>query len=199
MCVRSHKNVCGINVCVSGWKGRGRDVEEKSATVDHHIIKKKSDSANSVSVRIQITNKCRTLLNRPLAIIAGPTRYFQNLWRLPVYLAINPHHVTNRFVTGNDLLSQGYMKWSWPLLDRQELNWPTHPSQLSPPHSIAPVSPDKKPWSSDHSTHSKSCVSVPSLIHYFSLNGNEVNSTPEVWSGRKLVLLFPIKKIFMHI
>ncbi len=133
MCVRSHKNVCGINVCVSGWKGRGRDVEEKSATVDHHIIKKKSDSANSVSVRIQITNKCRTLLNRPLAIIAGPTRYFQNLWRLPVYLAINPHHVTNRFVTGNDLLSQGYMKWSWPLLDRQELNWPTHPSQLPPP------------------------------------------------------------------
>lgn len=174
MCVRSHKYVCGKNVCVSGGKGRGRDVEEKSATVDHHIIKKKSDSANSVSVRIQITNKCRTLLNRPLAIIAGPTRYFQNLWRLPIYLAINPCHVTNRFVTGNDLLSQGYMKWAWPLLDRQELNWPTHPSH--PPHhhhhifplcSIGPVSLDKKPWSSDHSTHSKSCVSIQNLIHYF--------------------------------
>lgn len=150
MCVRSHKYVCGKNVCVSGGKGRGRDVEEKSATVDQHIIKKKSDSANSVSVRIQITNKCRTLLNRPLAIIAGPTRYFQNLWRLPIYLAINPRHVTNRFVTGNDLLSQGYMKWAWPLSDRKELNWPTHPSP-PPPHptslplrSIGPVSLDKK-------------------------------------------------------
>lgn len=42
MCVRSHKNVCGKNVCVSGGKGRGRDVEEKSATVDHHIIKKRA-------------------------------------------------------------------------------------------------------------------------------------------------------------
>lgn len=77
--VCSHKKVCGKNVCGSGGKGRGRDAEEKSATVDHHIIKKKSDSTNSVSVHIQITNKCRTLLNRPLAIIAGPTRYFQNL------------------------------------------------------------------------------------------------------------------------
>lgn len=52
---------------------------KKCAIVAYHIIKKKSDSANSVSVRIQITNKCRTLLNRPLAIIAGPTRHFQNL------------------------------------------------------------------------------------------------------------------------
>lgn len=42
MCVRSHKYVCGKNVCVSGGKGRGRDVEEKSATVDHHIIKKRA-------------------------------------------------------------------------------------------------------------------------------------------------------------
>lgn len=119
--------------------------KKNCATVAYHIIKKTSDSANSVSVRIQITNKCRTLLNRPLAIIAGPTRHFQNLWQFPIYLAINPCHVTNRFVTGNDLLSQGYMKWSWPLSDRQELNWPTCPG----PHHLFPspitaVSLDKK-------------------------------------------------------
>lgn len=122
------------NICVCCMQRKQR---EKSAIVDYHIIKKKkrkSDSANSVSVRIQITNKCRTLLNRPLAIIAGPTRHFQNLWRFPIYLAINPCHVTNRFVTGNDLLSQGYMKWSWPLSDRQELNWPTCPG----PHHLFP-------------------------------------------------------------
>ncbi len=151
--IRVRKNVCALTQervwykCVRfGLKGKGGGMwRKKVQRVDHHIIKKKSDSANSVSVRIQITNKCRTLLNRPLAIIAGPTRYFQNLWRLPVYLAINPHHVTNRFVTGNDLLSQGYMKWSWPPLDRQELNWPTHPSQLSPPTLSLLSRPIKNP------------------------------------------------------
>lgn len=40
--VCSHKKVCGKNVCGSGGKGRGRDAEEKSATVDHHIIKKRA-------------------------------------------------------------------------------------------------------------------------------------------------------------
>lgn len=133
--------LCVVSVCV--WAVvRVLHAEEterrKCAMVAYHIIKKKkkktSDSANSVSVRIQITNKCRTLLNRPLAIIAGPTRHFQNLWRFPIYLAINPCHVTNRFVPGNDLLSQGYMKWSWPLSDRQELNWPTCPG----PHHLLP-------------------------------------------------------------
>lgn len=149
-CVSVHQHLC---VCCMQRRNR----KKKCAMVAYHIIKKKtSDSANSVSVRIQITNKCRTLLNRPLAIIAGPTRHFQNLWRLPIYLAINPCHVTNRFVTGNDLLSQGYMKWSWPLSDRQELNWPTCPGPHHPfPSPIAAVSFDKKPWSSEHSTHSK--------------------------------------------
>lgn len=147
-------NICACVACRGNRK-------KKCAIVAYHIIKKNSDSANSVSVRIQITNKCRTLLNRPLAIIAGPTRHFQNLWRFPVYLAINPCHVTNRFVTGNDLLSQCYMKWSWPLSDRQELNWPTCPS----PHHLFPslitaVSLDKKPWSSEYSTHSKTTTSI---------------------------------------
>lgn len=150
--------VC-VRVCCMQRKQKGG---KKCAMVAYHIIKKMSDSANSVSVRIQITNKCRTLLNRPLAIIAGPTRHFQNLWRFPIYLAINPCHVTNRFVTGNDLLSQGYMKWSWPLSDRQELNWPTCPG----PHHLFPspitaVSLDKKkPWSCEYSTHSKTKTSI---------------------------------------
>lgn len=99
-----------VCLCVRALHAEETEREKKCAIVAYHIIKKTSDSANSVSVRIQITNKCRTLLNRPLAIIAGPTRHFQNLRRFPIYLAINPCHVTNRFVTGNDLLSQGYMK-----------------------------------------------------------------------------------------
>ena len=157
VCVR----VCAhTNICVRVLHAEETE-RKKCAIVAYHIIKKTSDSANSVSVRIQITNKCRTLLNRPLAIIAGPTRHFQNLWRFPIYLAINPCHVTNRFVTGNDLLSQGYMKWSWPLSDRQELNWPTCPG----PHHLFPspitaVSLDKKPWSSEYSTHSKTKTSI---------------------------------------
>lgn len=84
-----------VRVCVCGCtatfvrvlhagKTEKREERKKCAIVAYHIIKKKrgkkmSDSANSVSVRIQITNKCPTLLNRPLAIIAGPTRHFQNL------------------------------------------------------------------------------------------------------------------------
>lgn len=168
-CVRICCFVCGVCVCwqcvcvcVRVLHAEETEREKKCAMVAYHIIKKMSDSANSVSVRIQITNKCRTLLNRPLAIIAGPTRHFQNLWRFPIYLAINPCHVTNRFVTGNDLLSQGYMKWSWPLSDRQELNWPTCPS----PHHLFPspitaVSLDKKkPWSCEYSTHSKTKTSI---------------------------------------
>lgn len=67
MCVCS--NICTCVAC----RGKTR------AMVAQDVIKKMSDSANSVSVRIQITNKCRTLLNRPLAIISGPTRHFQNL------------------------------------------------------------------------------------------------------------------------
>lgn len=106
------------------------------------IIIKRVDSANSVSVCRQITNKCCTLLNRPLAIIGRPTHHFQNLWRFPIYLALNPCHVTNRFVTGNDLLSQGHMKWSWPLSDRQELNWQTCPG----PRHLSPLLSAPSRW-----------------------------------------------------
>lgn len=138
MCEKCACICCFVCVCAPEFVCVACRGEKKKncAMVAYHIIKNTSDSANSVSVRIQITNKCRTLLNRPLAIIAGPARHFQNLWQLPIYLAINPCHVTNRFVTGNDLLSQGYMKWSWPLSDRQELNWPTCPR---PPPSF-PIS-----------------------------------------------------------
>lgn len=84
VCASAALCVCGFVVCVRAptyvhvLHAEGNR-KKKYAMVAYHIIKKTSDSANSVSVRIQITNKCRTLLNRPLAIIAGPIRHFQNL------------------------------------------------------------------------------------------------------------------------
>lgn len=79
VCVGVRGNICARVACRENRKDGGEGAKKCNSS----LIKKKeggvSDSANSVSVGIQITNKCPTLLNRPLAIIARPTRHFQNL------------------------------------------------------------------------------------------------------------------------
>lgn len=71
--------MCGVEVLVRVFHAEEKEREKNVQWQPTTLFKKRVDSANSDSVCAQITNKCRTLLNRPLAIIAGPTRHFQNL------------------------------------------------------------------------------------------------------------------------
>jgi hypothetical protein len=124
VCVHACEHVCehaSVHVCVChcvyiygcvccsrrNKKNEGRSMCYEGSSAHY---KKQCDSAKSVSVHTQITNKYPTLLNPPLAIMEGPRRQFVNSVAASHLLKYKSLPCSRGLGASNDLPSQACTK-----------------------------------------------------------------------------------------